>query len=523
MYFNGLNGNFVFDDQFLIVDTMGKLTPYSIFSGGLWDDAPNQANFYRPFFSITIWLDQQLFGLNSFGFHIHSLMWHMLNICLFASFARMILTDGRALVATCIFGLHPLMSELVYWIAARNDTIAIAFALMFLNVFWRKIVLLEPHGKASWKTIVVLSLIFTAGMLSKESILVVFVPVSWYAYKRKNVVLIGIMMCIVGLLFLWRAQIGISLPETHSDNISLFLDNLFAFTVDGLGRVFFPWRLSPATPLTWNSIVWWHAILAVCCLGVFISALRQEENRVWILWFVVSIALTVPAILYTANYGDRYWSMGLIAWSILYAKEVPRLFAVLPLPVWILVIGLRGTAWQSDLNFWQQEVTLNPTPYSHVSLAIIQYNQGNVEAAMNNFYEGFQAEPPHLDGCVPFVSSVLSVQGGESALQASDWALSRGCIQDGDMMGLRAVILAGLGRWGDASAIAEEDWIDTSRRLDVVRLAIQARSQDWGSFCAGVQTWSDSDRLFKQLTILSPKTFENTNQLEELCVQFMNE
>ena len=113
-------------------------------------------------------------------------------------------------------------------------------------------------------------------------------------------------------------------------------------------------------------------------------------------------------------------------------------------------------AWQSDLNFWQQEVALNPTPYSHVSLAIIQFNEGNVEDAMNNFYEGFQADPPHLDGCVPFVSSVLSTQGGESALGASDWALSRGCKPDGEMMGLRAVILAGLGRWDEASEIVQE-------------------------------------------------------------------
>ena len=65
----------------------------------------------------------------------------MLNIWLFASFAKLLLTDDRALVATWVFGLHPLMSELVYWIAARNDTMAIAFALMFLNIFWRKMVI----------------------------------------------------------------------------------------------------------------------------------------------------------------------------------------------------------------------------------------------------------------------------------------------------------------------------------------------------------------------------------------------
>ena len=523
IYFNGLNGSFVFDDQFLIVDTMGTLTPYSIFSGGLWGDSQNQANFYRPLFSMTIWMDQHLFGFNPFGYHVHSLLWHMLNIHLFASFAHLILSNARATIATLTFGLHPLMSELVYWIAARNDTMAIAFALMFLNLFWHKIVLVESSRRVSWKTVGYLSLIFTAGMLSKESILVLFVPVGVYAYKQKRFALLGVMLGIAFLLFVWRAWIGISMPEMHLDNVELLFNNQWAFIVDGFGRVLFPWRLSPATPLEWPATVWWHVILALGMLGIMVSAIRKYENRVWGLWFITSILLTVPAIIYTANYGDRYWTMGLIAWSLLYANVLPPVVSVLPLPIWAFIIVGRGFAWQSDLSFWQQEVDHNPTPYSYVSLAIIQYNEGDSEAAMNNFYEGFQATPPHLDGCVPFVSSVLSVQGGVSALQASDWALSRGCKSSGEMMGQRAVILAGLGRWDDAESIAEGDWIDSSQRLEVVRLALQARTEDWDSFCPAVQMWSDDARLLKQLTILSPKTFENTTELEELCPKFLSE
>ena len=181
------------------------------------------------------------------------------------------------------------------------------------------------------------------------------------------------------------------------------------------------------------------------------------------------------------------------------------------------MIFFRGHAWQSDLDFWQQEVGMNPTPYSYVSLAIIQYNMGDSKGAMDNFYAGFSAEPPHLDGCVPFVSSVLSVEGGRSAMDASDWAVSRGCQNTGEMMGLRSVILAGMGQWNEATKLVDGDWIDSSRRLDVVRLALQARSEDWNSFCAGLESWSDFDRLFMQLAILSPKTFENRMEIENQC------
>ena len=181
------------------------------------------------------------------------------------------------------------------------------------------------------------------------------------------------------------------------------------------------------------------------------------------------------------------------------------------------MIFFRGNAWRSDLDFWQQEVGMNPTPYSYVSLAIIQYNTGDSKGAMDNFYAGFSAEPPYLDGCVPFVSSVLSVQGGLSALEASDWAVSRGCKENGEMIGLRSVILAGLNRWDEVAKLVNGDWIDSSRRIDVVRLALQAKSEDWNSFCAELETWSDFDRLFSQLAILSPQTINSKIEIKNQC------
>ena len=516
MYINGLNGDFVFDDQFLIVETMGELTPHSIWLGGLWQEASDQANFYRPLFSMTIWFDQHLFGLNSLGYHLHSLMWHMLNIWLFSSFASHILSKRQSIVATLVFGCHPLMSELVYWIAARNDTMAMTFTLLFLNFFWKEKKSVKEN-QLSRRTMVILSVIFIAGLLSKESVLIVFVPVGWYSFKNRNIELFGIMLLIVGILFAWRTHIGIVTPKADLDNIRLVFEKLTPIGIDGLGRLFFPWRLSPATPLTWLVISWWQGVLALSAVVLLSFSFRQKESIIWFVWLVGSVALTLPAILYTGNYGDRYWAMGLIAWSLIYARVIPSRYCWLPFPFWVFMIFFRGTAWQSDLDFWEQEVRLNPTPYSHVSLAIIQYNKEDLKGSMDNFYTGFKAEPPHLDGCVPFVSSVLSVQGGKSALDASDWAVSRGCTKSGEMMGLRAVILAGMNRWDEVAKILEDDWVDTSRRIEVVRLALLARNEEWGIFCADLESWSDLGRLFTQLSILSPATFENTVEIQNKC------
>ena len=41
--------------------------------------------------------------------------------------------------------------------------------------------------------------------------------------KKRTPILLGTMVGIVCVLFLWRAQIGVSVPQTHQDNIGLFV------------------------------------------------------------------------------------------------------------------------------------------------------------------------------------------------------------------------------------------------------------------------------------------------------------
>ncbi len=511
LYWHGLCGGFVFDDRFLILDTMNSVSPLSIWTGGLWDGGGEQANFYRPLFSMSIWVDQQLFGLNPIGYHVHSLLWHMINVYLFGQVAKLILGHKQWLWATAIFSTHPLMSELIFWISARNDTMAITFVLLFCSVFYKRSIVERPS------TLYTLTGIFALGTLCKESALILFVPVLLSKEKQTKRLLLSMGLWLV-LLFGWRSYLGIHTPEMAVDNLRMLLGSADALLIDGLGRMVFPWRLSPAVPMVWLSYLWWQVALACCTVGLLGWAVyRSQIQWLWVVWIGVGVSLAIPAIVYTGNVGDRYWSMGLIAWSLIVAKVIPSRWVWIPMPFWMGMIFLRGLAWNSDLDFWTQEVVQMPTPYSHVSLAIIHYNEGDFQSALEGFYTGFQAEPPHLDGCAPFVSSVLKVQGPISALEASDWVIERGCEPDGEMMGLRAVMLFGLARHADVDAILKMHLEDPTKRLKVVSLARSARLQNWTEFCRGIQSWPESDTLFRQLKVLSPQQFANTDWVSEVC------
>ena len=515
LYWQGLFGGFVFDDRFLIVETMGQVSFQGIWFSGLWEGEAEQANFYRPLFSTTIWLDQKMFGLNAFGYHLHSLLWHCINIVLFARFTTFILEASQSRIATLIFSTHPLLSEVVFWISARNDTMALTFVLAFLCILCSRISMEgadSPKDSFNAKTNVLLLLCFLGGMLSKESALMIFIPMLWmgWRYKRGRVLLTAMLM-LTGLLFWWRHQIGIDAPELNHASMLNVWNGSLPMIVDGFGRLLFPWRLSPATPIAWLSTFWWQVGLALCTIGLLIKAISMQQNRMWIVWIFAGVVLSMPAIVYTGNIGDRYWAMSLIGWSLLVAQLISNRWVWLPIPFWMVTIFLRGAAWTSDLAFWSQEYALNPTPYSAVSLALIQYNEQEFSSAMYGFYEGFSAEPPHLDGCTEFVSSVLSVEGAESALQASQWSIERGCPNDGLMLGLQSVILVDLEQWTEVEEIAQQKIEDPSRRLDVVRTLLDWRQGNEISFCQRVSSWTDKQRLFKQLEILSKSDFQTMN------------
>ena len=54
------------------------------------------------------------------------------------------------------------------------------------------------------------------------------------------------------------------------------------------------------------SITWWQGIGIEygCSVGYFDKGMETLG-----LWILGSVTLTLPAILYTGNYGDRYWAM----------------------------------------------------------------------------------------------------------------------------------------------------------------------------------------------------------------------
>jgi len=172
-FVNSLDGQFVYDDRLQVLKnpTINSLANIPrMFTQGVWQflnegDKSVVGPYYRPLFNIALIINHALFGLNVFGWHLFSIALHLVVVFLVYCLAReWKLSFEVSAAAALLFGLHPVHSESVAWVAALPDPLAAVFVLSSLLLYER-----YYYGQLS-KTIVLSASVALALMaaLSKE-------------------------------------------------------------------------------------------------------------------------------------------------------------------------------------------------------------------------------------------------------------------------------------------------------------------------------------------------------------------
>jgi len=122
--------------------------------------------FYRPLTFISLWFDYKWLGTYWPGYHIQSILIHLVNISLICKLAiRLGLKTRVAWMAAAFFGVAPVTFETVLWPAARFDLLAAMFTLLSLLT---ALDLVKNEHAGPWKRIL-LAVFVAAGLLNKES------------------------------------------------------------------------------------------------------------------------------------------------------------------------------------------------------------------------------------------------------------------------------------------------------------------------------------------------------------------
>jgi protein O-mannosyl-transferase len=121
-------GEFVMDDD-LFVGESHLILPSGL--NNIWCSA-EYAEFYPVSYS-AFWIEWRLWGMNPAGYHVFSLILHIVEALLFWAVLRKLAIPG-AFLAALLFAVHPVNVESVAWIAQGRNMTAMLFLL--LSVLW---------------------------------------------------------------------------------------------------------------------------------------------------------------------------------------------------------------------------------------------------------------------------------------------------------------------------------------------------------------------------------------------------
>ena len=153
-----LRGGFLWDDEAYVVHNAALRT-----LGGLWRiwAAPGAVEQYYPLTYTAFWLQFQLWGLSTVGYHVVNVLLHVLNAFLAGTVLERLKIRG-AWLAAFLFLVHPVHLESVAWITELKNVLSGALYLGALLAF------LE-HERARDGRLRALSLaLFSGALLSKS-------------------------------------------------------------------------------------------------------------------------------------------------------------------------------------------------------------------------------------------------------------------------------------------------------------------------------------------------------------------
>ncbi|MBI5740779.1 MAG: hypothetical protein HZA16_08655 [Nitrospirae bacterium] len=409
VYANSLGNGFVWDDNNVILTNPALLgSPLSLFRdidvGRDYEKLP----YYRPLTILTFLLEQRLHGLEPSIMHLVNVLLHAAVAFLVYRLAVFIIGDlSAALLAGLLFAVHPVNTESVNLVTARNNLLAGLFALSAFLLHCR-----SGTGKSIYYSLAG-ALCFLAGLFSKESAMVIlpFIAAQEVILLREGASAaisravmrmspyIAAASCYVAMRWITLSNLGIQtgiIPGFGSDNQSLYkvtelstrlLNNLYIIPRYFL-TVIWPVALAQRyiVPEDLASTALQLVAAWFCIIGIIIYLFTRGRSRATLFglaWLAV-FYLPVSGLVWfpSAPLADRYVYIPAIGlWLIiadqavrlLPSRETARKTGIAAAAVLLIILaGLtvrRNMDWKSDITLFSRFVQQYPDNFfAHAGL-----------------------------------------------------------------------------------------------------------------------------------------------------------
>lgn len=456
---------FVWDDQPLVVDNLVTHTLANtpvFFRVDLWEVAggvEEGSGYYRPLMLLSLAVDRALWGLSPAGHHLQSLAWHLSGVVLLAVLLRTRVRDEAALVGAALFALHPVQSEAIVWVAARNDLMVAAFSFAAVLALVRERLLLGG----------VLAL---AALFSKESGVFVFallLAIQGREVRWRQMVPLGVAGGVwLGFRNVLAGVQGASTPGVQE--LGFLAERLPDVGAHYIQLLLLGWPLSVGASLEYLAlplaprVLLWTAALG---LGAVLLRRGGAPAARGLAFAALCLAPAVLAIAVRGQLGERYLYLPIAGLALALAAAVPQhravhwITAALAL-VSALAIGQRLPDWSNNRTLFAAAVESHPNGASYAALGHELNLQPDGIEACAWFRMALEDQPAYAPVCQQVIRCGLKRGHIEEAARGAELTETR-CPRTPVQRGLESMVWLRRCDYERAERIAGSEGLNDAR------------------------------------------------------------
>jgi tetratricopeptide (TPR) repeat protein len=361
--------------------------------------------YYRPVFTLSLMLDAQFNPLSPLYYHITNVVIHIINVCLVFGLLRTLGKDNTiSLIFSCLFAVHPALSQAVAWIPGRNDSLMAMFTLLSF-IFWLKN-LKQPRPVYLGGHI----LFFALAIFTKESALALVPLIILYTLLIKD---LARPKRLLAPLILWLSVITVFFhlrSLAFNNPLTMPIHKMLRVGISRspelliyAGKLFFPINLS-VLPYLQNQTYLWGILTLAAAVLLLLLAERKQFNLIvfgiaWYLLFLLPSFINFNAKSYYLMEHRNYLpSIGLIL-VLIEMSPVTRLLSfsyaapLLILP--FIFLNLQHTEnFRDRLVFWQNAVKTSPScAFAHQNAGAMYYLDTRMDDAKKEFSKALELNP----------------------------------------------------------------------------------------------------------------------------------
>jgi tetratricopeptide (TPR) repeat protein len=444
VYAPTFSGEFILDDRPLVQDNrfirnFGSPASYLFHEDGVENEgfAMHHTGYYRPFVNFFYALDYKLWGMRALGFRLTNLILHLLTC--FLLYHVLIQLFGNRLVsflAALLFGLHPVNTETVAWVSARNNILVGVFSLISFYTYLK-----NSKEKKIWLGL--LSYISFAAALGSKEFAIVLLPI-FFLYNRlikrergiaRNEILGYIpFVVILSAYFVLRAQtIGSILTPLSPPNLWESIYFVPFLIVYNLKLILAPYGLHSLIVHYPKSYLSWAALSGFVGLGLLGLWLWKERKNVIVVFSFLSFLMALFPVLNIVHtsavtlvsmrwlYFPLIFLSASFAW---YLQKLRNLNRRLVLGISVLVVVYLGAysyilnqkLWHNEDTFFEQEVLHFDNFFYVGGLAESLFEKKNFREAERYFQEAINRYPKEPSNYMNYAALLIDTGREDQAL-----------------------------------------------------------------------------------------------------------